>query len=129
MSDDGLTQPRMGYTKVRGSDGTDRLVWGRLPEPKPAGRKKAERRQPDPINANPDAAAQKIKLYIERIERLEEEKAGINQDIADVYSEIKCEGFDAKIIRKIIDLRKIDPSQRQEIEALLDIYKTAIGID
>lgn len=69
-----------------------------------------------------------LKSIVERVERLEEEKANISEDIKEVYSEAKSNGFDAKIIRKIISLRKKDEAQRQEEESLMDIYMTALGM-
>lgn len=74
-------------------------------------------------------AAGKLKSFIERIERLEEEKAGIAADIKDVYSEAKGEGFDTKIIRKIVSLRKKDRQERQEEEELIELYKAALGME
>jgi uncharacterized protein (UPF0335 family) len=69
----------------------------------------------------------KLKSMIERIERLEEDKAGIAGDLKEVYAEAKGEGFDTKIVRKIVRLRKQDQAKRQEEEALLDLYIAAIG--
>jgi uncharacterized protein (UPF0335 family) len=67
-----------------------------------------------------------VRNFIERIERLEEEKKGIGEDIKEVYAGAKAVGFDTKIIRKVIALRKMDQADRQEIEALLDVYLHAI---
>jgi uncharacterized protein (UPF0335 family) len=72
-------------------------------------------------------ATGKLKSLIERIERLEEDKAGIAGDLKEVYAEAKGEGFDVKIVRKIVRLRKQDQAKRQEEEALLDLYISAIG--
>lgn len=74
------------------------------------------------------ATANDLRLGIERIERLEEEKKGISDDVRDVYSEYKSKGFDTKIMRQIVKLRKMDPHARQEMEALLETYKAALGI-
>ena len=74
-------------------------------------------------------AADQLRLLIERIERLEEEKKGIADDIKDVYGEAKATGFDAKIMRTIIRLRKMEKHHRDEAEALLDVYKTALGLN
>jgi len=74
-------------------------------------------------------AADQLRLFIERVERLEEEKRGIADDISDVYSEMKGQGYDAKIVRQIVKLRKMQPHDRQEMEALLDTYKAALGLD
>ncbi len=73
-------------------------------------------------------AADQLKAFIERIERLEEEKAGISGDIKDVYAEAKGTGFDTKVLRKIIALRKRDHAERQEEEAILELYMQALGM-
>ena len=73
-------------------------------------------------------AGQRLKAYIERIENLEEEKKAIAEDIKEVYAEAKGVGFEAKIIRKLVSLRKMDSDKRSEEEELLDLYKTAIGM-
>jgi uncharacterized protein (UPF0335 family) len=73
-------------------------------------------------------AADELRLLIERIERLEEEKKGIADDIRDVYSEAKARGYDAKIMRQIIRLRKMETHERQEMEAVLETYMTALGM-
>jgi len=69
-----------------------------------------------------------LKSFIERIERLEEEKAALAADIREVYSEAKGTGFDTKIMRKVIALRKLDTADRQEQEAILELYKGALGM-
>jgi uncharacterized protein (UPF0335 family) len=73
-------------------------------------------------------AADQLKLFVERIERLEEEKKNIGEDIRDVFAEAKANGFDPKIMRKCITLRKQPSQQRDEEEALLDTYKRALGL-
>ncbi len=73
-------------------------------------------------------AAEQLKSVIERIERLEEEKSGIASDIKDIFAEAKGNGYDVKTLRKIISLRKLDPSERDEAEHLLDTYKRALGM-
>lgn len=70
-----------------------------------------------------------LRLFIERIERLEEEKKGISDDIRDVYLESKSQGYDPKIMRQIVRLRQLPPHDRKEMEQILDIYKNALGID
>ena len=70
----------------------------------------------------------RLRLLIERIERLEEEKKGIADDIRDVYSEAKAVGYDTKIIRQIVRLRKMDTNDRSEMEMILDTYKAALGM-
>ena len=72
-------------------------------------------------------AAERLRSFIERVERLEEEKAGIANDIKDVYAEAKGEGYDTKVLRQIIRIRKMDRAERQEQEALLDLYLSALG--
>jgi uncharacterized protein (UPF0335 family) len=72
--------------------------------------------------------AEQLRLFIERIERLEEEKKGIADDIKDVYSEAKSQGYDAKIIKQIIRLRRMEKDARDEEEAILDTYKAALGL-
>ncbi len=73
-------------------------------------------------------AADRLRSFIERIERLEEDRAGLNADIREVLSEAKSAGFDGRIIRQIVRLRKLDPNERQEQEHLLEIYRSAVGI-
>lgn len=70
----------------------------------------------------------RLRLLIERIERLEEEKKGIADDIRDVYAEAKAVGYDAQIMRQIVRLRKMKPDDRHEMEAVLDTYKEALGL-
>lgn len=72
-------------------------------------------------------AADQLRSFIERIERLEEEKANIASDIKDVYAELKSAGFDAKITREIIRIRKMEPHERAEHEELLSLYLGAVG--
>ncbi len=80
-------------------------------------------------NSGTDAADDRLRLFVERVERLEEEKKGIADDIRDVYSEAKANGYDAKIMRQIVRLRAMKPDDRREMEAVLDVYKNALGID
>ncbi len=70
----------------------------------------------------------RLRLLIERVERLEEEKKGIADDIRDTYAEAKAVGYDAKIMRQIVRLRKMNPDDRSEMEMLLDTYKAALGL-
>lgn len=74
-----------------------------------------------------NAAPGRIKTLVERIERLEEDKQAVSDDIKEVYAEAKGEGFDTKILRKVIALRKKDKAKRQEEEARLDLYLSATG--
>lgn len=78
-------------------------------------------------NATPAAAAM-LQSVIERVERLEEEKKGIMEDIKEVYAEAKSNGYDVKTLRKVVTLRRLDPSDRQEQEYLLDTYLAALGM-
>ena len=84
------------------------------------------------LDKNPSAtesvAADQLKAFIERIERLEEEKAGIAGDIREIYAEAKGNGFDTKAMRKILAMRKKDFSERQEEEAILELYMQALGM-
>ena len=73
-------------------------------------------------------AGERLKSLIERIERLEEEKSALAEDIREVYSEAKGSGFDIKIMRQLVRLRKLDSSDRQEQEAILDTYMAALGM-
>ena len=70
----------------------------------------------------------RLRLLIERVERLEEEKKGIADDIRDTYAEAKATGYDSKIMRQIVRLRKMETHDRQEMEAILDTYKAALGL-
>ncbi len=72
--------------------------------------------------------AEQLRSYVERIERLEEEKAAIAADVREVYAEAKANGFDVKIMRQVLRLRKLDHDDRSEQEALLDLYKRALGM-
>jgi uncharacterized protein (UPF0335 family) len=71
----------------------------------------------------------RLRLLCERIEGLEEEKKVISDDIKDVYSEAKAVGYDVKIIRQIVRLRKMAADDRREMETILDLYKKALGMD
>jgi uncharacterized protein (UPF0335 family) len=73
-------------------------------------------------------AADELRLLIERIERLEEEKKAIGDDVKDVYAEAKSRGYDTKTMRSIIRLRKMEKHVRDEAEALLETYKAALGL-
>ena len=75
-----------------------------------------------------NVAAEQLRLFIERIERLEEEKRGIADDIKDVYAESKSNGYDTKTMRKIVALRRLETHARQEADALLDTYRNALGL-
>jgi uncharacterized protein (UPF0335 family) len=80
-------------------------------------------------NNSGGVAADRLRSFIERLERLQEEKDAIAGDMKEVMSEAKGSGFDTKIIRMILRLRKKDKAERQEEEALLEVYKSALGIE
>ena len=73
-------------------------------------------------------AVDQLRSILERVERLEEEKAGISADIKDVYAEAKGNGYDTKIIKQVIKLRKLDAAEREEAETMLDTYLHALGM-
>ncbi|ODN69144.1 DUF2312 domain-containing protein [Methylobrevis pamukkalensis] len=78
--------------------------------------------------AETGVAAEELKQFIERIERLEEEKKAIADDVRDVYAEAKGRGFDVKAIRAIVRLRSKEPQEREEEEAILELYMSALGM-
>jgi uncharacterized protein (UPF0335 family) len=84
-----------------------------------------------PRETSPRAVAtdDQLRLLIERIERMEEEKKGIADDIRDTYNEAKATGYDAKIMRQIIRLRKMPVNERKEMEAILETYLCALGME
>jgi uncharacterized protein (UPF0335 family) len=75
-----------------------------------------------------NVAADQLRLFIERIERLEEEKKGIADDVKDVYLEAKANGYDTKTMRAIVRLRKMEKHARDEMDALLETYRNALGL-
>ena len=75
-----------------------------------------------------NVAADQLRLFIERIERLEEEKKGVADDIKDVYAEAKANGYDAKTMRQVVRLRKREKHARDEADALLETYRNALGL-
>ena len=72
--------------------------------------------------------SERLQSFVERLERLEEEKSALSEDIKEVYSESKSVGFDIKILRQIVRLRKMNTADRREQEELLDLYKNALGM-
>ncbi len=78
--------------------------------------------------ANPSFAQGQLKSVVERIERLEEQKSTISNDIKEVYGEAKANGFDVKILRKLIALRRLSEADREEAEAMIDLYMQALGM-
>lgn len=79
-------------------------------------------------NSHDVAADERLRLLIERIERMEEEKKGVTDDIKDIYAEAKATGYDAKIMRMIVKIRKMNPDDRREQEAVLETYMIALGL-
>jgi uncharacterized protein (UPF0335 family) len=86
--------------------------------------KPAEGAEPDTSNL----AAERLRSLVERIERLEEERKALASDIKDIYAEAKSAGFDVKVLRQIIVLRKKEPAEVEEQETLLDLYRRALGM-
>ncbi|AWN37928.1 DUF2312 domain-containing protein [Methylobacterium radiodurans] len=80
------------------------------------------------VSSSEGVAADELKQFIERIERLEEEKAGIAADVKEVFQELRGRGFDAKAVRAILRIRKKDHAERQEEEAILELYMQALGM-
>ena len=76
----------------------------------------------------PTVAANELRQFVERIERLEEEKKTISDDIKEVFAEMKGREFDVKVVRQLLRLRKRDKAELQEEEAILDLYKQALGM-
>ncbi len=81
------------------------------------------------IEAGHNAADDRLRLLIERVETLEEERKGVTDDIKDVYGEAKAVGYDVKILKQIVRLRKMEADDRREMETILDLYKAALGMD
>lgn len=127
LSPDSAEARAMVLVPVPDGTGGYRHEFRPAPAEQPKGRKK--RHVPDPIKANPDSAAQQLRQFIERLERLHEEKQGVSDDIKDVLTEAKATGFDRKAIGRILALRKLESHVRQEDEALLETYKSALGIE
>lgn len=80
------------------------------------------------MSTDPMVARDQLRSIVERIERLEEEKKAIADDIRDVYAEAKANGFDTKVLRQVVTLRKQDMTERQEQEAVRDLYLVALGM-
>jgi uncharacterized protein (UPF0335 family) len=79
--------------------------------------------------AKTGVAAQELTQFVERVERLEEEKKAISEDIRDVYAEMKGRGFDVRAVRQIVRIRKQDHSERKEMEAILELYMSALNMN
>ncbi len=126
MSDATNQNAIFGYREVSDGKGGKRLQFGPLSQPKSHAKKAAH--TPDPITANPDASAQELRQFIERIERIEAEERELKLDKKDIYSEAKSMGFDTKQIKKIIAIRRLEPNDRAEAEAILETYLNALGL-
>jgi len=88
-----------------------------------------EHRMSDEItDSSQTVAAGQLRAFIERVERLEEEKKTIGDDIKDLFAEMKGTGFDTKAVRQIIKLRKLDQAEREEAEAMLELYMSSLGM-
>jgi uncharacterized protein (UPF0335 family) len=74
-------------------------------------------------------SAERLRTFVKRIEKVEEDKAAVAEDLKEIYGEAKSAGFDTKIIRKIITLRRLEIEKRREQEELLELYKSALGMD
>jgi uncharacterized protein (UPF0335 family) len=73
-------------------------------------------------------AADRLRSLVERIERLEEERKALGNDIKDIYAEAKSAGYDVKVLRQLIRIRKQEPAEVEELETLLDVYRRALGM-
>ena len=82
-----------------------------------------------PSNSAQTVAAGQLHAFVERIERLHEERSALSDDIKEVFAEAKGTGFDTKAMKTIIAMRRKDPAQRQEEQAILDLYKAALGME
>lgn len=80
-------------------------------------------------SGGPAVAADQLRLFIERAERIHEEVKGANEDLADVFKEAKSNGYDTKAMKRCIALRKLDPQKRHEDDAILETYRLALGLD
>lgn len=78
--------------------------------------------------ADQGVAGEQLRAFIERIERMEEEKKAIADDIREIYAEAKGNGFDTKVLRQVVRIRKLDKAERMEQEAILDLYLHALGM-
>ncbi len=85
--------------------------------------------RPNTADASQTVAAGQLRSFVERVERLDEDKKAIADDIKDVFAEMKGTGFDTKAVRTILRLRQRDKAEREEEEAILDLYKAALGMD
>lgn len=80
------------------------------------------------IDKPTNIAGDRLRSVVERVERLEEERKALAQDIKEIYSEAKSAGFDVKVLRQLVRIRKQEPADVEEMETLLDVYRRAIGM-
>ncbi len=88
----------------------------------------ADAAAPEKLSNNGGIAADRLRSIVERIERLEEERRALGGDIRDIYAEAKSAGFDVKVLRALISIRKKEPADVEEQETLLDVYRRALGM-
>ncbi len=112
---------------VRAGGGLVRHVPCFAPPAAPA-RSRKTRPVPDPMKTNGEASAEQLRLLLERIETIEEEKRGIADDLKDVYGEAKSIGFDVSTMKTIIRLRRMESHHREEADMLLETYRTQLGL-
>ncbi|NIJ15625.1 uncharacterized protein (UPF0335 family) [Sphingobium vermicomposti] len=130
MQAQSVTDPARPMRMAAVPDGKGGTVHKLVPATvEPVRKGKRKRIVPDPIKANPDAAAQQLRLLIERIEGIDGEILGLLDDRNDVYQEAKATGYSKKAMRDIIARRKKDPNALQEEQAILDTYLTALGME
>lgn len=94
----------------------------------PAAGRNVKRGHNNPPSDSGESSSERLKSFIARIERLEEDKAAVQEDIKDVYAEVKSSGFDVKVVRAVIRRRKQEKSELEEFEELLDLYLSALGM-
>jgi len=112
----------------RGADGVARHVPAPIVVAAATTKGRKKRVVPDPIKTNGESSAEQLRLVLERLERLHEEKQGILDDIKDVLTEAKSTGFDAKTINTILKLRRMESHHREEAEVLLETYLVSLGM-
>ncbi len=93
-----------------------------------AAQSRARQAEDDDTPATGGIAADRLRSLIERVERLEEERRALGSDIKDIYAEAKSAGFDVKVLRKLISLRKVEAKEREEMDGLLEVYMRALGM-
>lgn len=123
------SRPKSMMTMQEVPDGKGGTMHALRPaRPEKAGKKK-KATPPDPVKANGPVSDDQLRLFIEHIERLEEEKKGISDDIRDVFLEAKSQGYDPKIMKLIIKKRRVPPHDLREMQAIEEIYSNALGME